>query len=266
MGLLLIICVCVCVFGLSRDLGGEFPETPPRIQLENFQVFRHSHVQEDGTIHGFHGLRAHEWSPRMNVGSLVREILVHFKTNPPRRIVSQTHPTQIIPQVREEAPRKNNTVNIISLPKAPETYEEIEKLSIAEIQELLEDEALFESFINSLPALTNVKKLKHDLQLDVLKIAQFNLSLKEELLQLQKEASTFGEELQLECTRFDQLNEKRNATLSVCLSYFLFLLIFIRLICGSCSYFSNILCGILWISLLRNVLDLNQILKSYSKS
>jgi hypothetical protein len=114
--------------------------------------------------------------------------------------------------------RKDPEITPIPVPTVPSRFTEIEQLSLAEIQELLEEDMLLRNFVENLAVYKGPKSLRDDLQEDVFNASKENISKKEELEMMQREVKVLASVLQEEVRRAEELNKQQRARLSVSFS------------------------------------------------
>lgn len=228
-----------------RTLAEEFPDKPPVLKLKNFRGKAHPFMNADGVFIGFSQLSPSLWSVHHNLGLLIRDICKQLERNPPKvaepaidpwgpqpsqfgaNAVAKATPLVNVdpwdgskiaradkPIVSAEPVRTLSPIEI-PMPVLPGNFSEVDRLSLSEIQELLEDDMLLNNFVESLGNYKGPQSLRDDLQEDVINLARQNLEKKEELEMTKREVLLYSEMLEEEVRRAEEFEKKRREQLSV---------------------------------------------------
>lgn len=182
---------------LLINLPAHFPEEPPVITLSPTGM-RHPWVEGDVIMHD----ALPSWQPRTsNLGFLVKEIREEFTTRPPAK------------KGNSETERSNSEDGYSVRPPPPipaaatiqsnPEYSTIAKLSPEEMEELLNNEAAFDIFFESLERVKNLKTFQEELRSGNEQLAHKNLGREDQLLKLRSEVENLDSKFKLDKLEFE---------------------------------------------------------------
>jgi hypothetical protein len=128
-----------------------------------------------------------QWGPQSSIGKIVFEIIQRFHEEPPQFLPyppssGTNNPPPPSPPIKNSQPPPSPV-----LPSPPTSFPELEKKSVQELTQLLNDENEFKIFFESLGAVQNMKKLRDELKQTNEQLARNNLEKEAELESLRRE-------------------------------------------------------------------------------
>jgi ESCRT-I complex subunit VPS37 len=194
-------------------------------------------------ITGFDAIQSDEaWKNcRMTLGQVVHEVVKHLQLNPPNVMEitdaglqaiqtsnSKHHPSHqrgnssstgtytssrttsgSDNNYNDDAPPDYSTV--LSMPEVPSQFEELDKLSREDLEELLEDELEFMTLVNKLPVFQKIQSTADKVLEENVTMAKANLEQEETIQTLHKEVTELKSQLETKIDKFRKLEGKQDS-------------------------------------------------------
>ena len=97
------------------------------------------------------------------------------------------------------------------MPDIPSEFEQLDKLSREDLEELLEDELEFMTFVNQLPVFQKIQSTADEVLEENVTMAKANLEKEDQIQTLHKEVTELKAELETKMDTFRQLERKQDA-------------------------------------------------------
>ena len=137
------------------------------------------------------------YSQKGNNGKVVRD----------QRLILSARENTVRPSQHQES---DDEVNLL-VPSIPSSFPQLNSMTMSELKELLDNEALFESFIRKISEVATLDELKESIISANVDIAQTNLAHRESVEQQSAELDSLQDNLQSKLSIYKKIDEDRVA-------------------------------------------------------
>jgi len=209
---------------LRVNLPTEFPKAPPSIQV--LPPIQHRIVDQQMQVMP----QAHEnlqrWSSNSQLGKTVFEIAQRFIQDPPK-VVQQVQNTYANPNPPYPFGTQNNgqamnppsygapiktatpAVHHTPQPVVPSNFPELDRMTPAELGQMMNDEIEFNRFFEQLPVVQNMMKIRDDLRNNNEELARKTLTKESEIEKLRGDLQSSAEIIQQQRAAFEVKQQRQ---------------------------------------------------------
>jgi hypothetical protein len=155
---------------LVLDLSPPFPSVPPQVFLREGRTLKHRLLKESGSGKVFYpNLDPIAWGAHTDLVPILKEIINAFATDSP---IADSSKVDRAEKKGDLAMDSVQDMLKASLPQVPSYFEMLEDMTIAQLEELAENDADIDTLIQSMEVNNSYVSAREDLATDVLKLAR----------------------------------------------------------------------------------------------